>query len=467
MINKDKAKEFLEKLSTPEERMLDLLEKIDREKLRGYDGVNGMDGENGKDGKDGEDGKNGKDGLNGFDGKDGKDGTLITPEEVRDKIKELRDSARLSVFDLKDTEFLKGNKGMMTGWYPALKVITDNTLTGNGTSDSPLHAVGDGIGDMLKATYDPTARNTDIFAYVDTGLATKQNTLISGSNIKTINGASLLGSSNILLQTPLSAGSDYEVPLTFSNGLTRTTNTIKNDLITGKTGGQTAIGGTAVTDILKLQGTSGNGTLTSPAIQLLVGNAGATTALTILNNGNVGIGTTGPTAPLNVVGAAASVPVVQITSSRTGSAGWTMAMAPYVNVSSDSSGTWYTSWGSHYNGATSAWVRDYLGALPSTAFGISTIGDFFIQGDPSVAAGVPTYTRLVTVKNNGNVGIGTIPNANAILDVVSTTKAFIPPRMTTMQKNAIASPTAGMVVFDSSLAKLCVYTTAWETITSV
>ena len=31
----------------------------------------------------------------------------------------------------------------------------------------------------------------------------------------------------------------------------------------GLLGGQTAIGGTAITDILKLQGTSGNGTLTS------------------------------------------------------------------------------------------------------------------------------------------------------------------------------------------------------------
>ena len=67
----------------------------------------------------------------------------------------------------------------------------------------------------------------------------------------------------------------------------------------------------------------------------------------------------------------------------------------------------------------------------------------------------------------GNVGIGTeSPNANAILDVTSTTKAFMPPRMTTTQKNAIASPTAGMVVYDATLAKLCVYTTAWETITS-
>ncbi|MDA9207211.1 hypothetical protein N9O41_02650, partial [Crocinitomicaceae bacterium] len=68
----------------------------------------------------------------------------------------------------------------------------------------------------------------------------------------------------------------------------------------------------------------------------------------------------------------------------------------------------------------------------------------------------------------GNVGIGTTsPNANAILDVDSTTKAFLPPRMTTTQKNAVASPTAGMVVYDSTLAKLAVYTgAAWETVTS-
>lgn len=64
--------------------------------------------------------------------------------------------------------------------------------------------------------------------------------------------------------------------------------------LAGSAGGQTLIGGTGVTDILKLQGTSGNGTLTSPAIQLLVGNNGATIAATILNNGNVGIGTTTP-----------------------------------------------------------------------------------------------------------------------------------------------------------------------------
>ena len=56
---------------------------------------------------------------------------------------------------------------------------------------------------------------------------------------------------------------------------------------------------------------------------------------------------------------------------------------------------------------------------------------------------------------------GTI-NANAILDAQSTTKAFMPPRMTTTQKNAISSPTAGMQVFDTTLNSMSYYDgTAW------
>jgi len=52
--------------------------------------------------------------------------------------------------------------------------------------------------------------------------------------------------------------------------------------------------------------------------------------------------------------------------------------------------------------------------------------------------------------------------------MVSTTQGFLPPRMTTTQKNAIATPAAGLMVFDTTLVKLCVYSgTAWETITSL
>lgn len=56
-----------------------------------------------------------------------------------------------------------------------------------------------------------------------------QPILASGTNIKTINSATLLGSGNIVLQTPLVSGTDYEVPLTFTSGLIRSANTIKSD----------------------------------------------------------------------------------------------------------------------------------------------------------------------------------------------------------------------------------------------
>jgi len=69
----------------------------------------------------------------------------------------------------------------------------------------------------------------------------------------------------------------------------------------------------------------------------------------------------------------------------------------------------------------------------------------------------------------GQVAIGTTTLvASAKLNVSSTTQGFLPPVMTTTQKNAIATPATGLIVFDSTLAKLCVYTgAAWQTITSV
>ena len=46
------------------------------------------------------------------------------------------------------------------------------------------------------------------------------------------------------------------------------------------------------------------------------------------------------------------------------------------------------------------------------------------------------------------VGIGTTtPNASAILDLTTTTQGFLPPRMTDAQKNAIATPATGLMVW--------------------
>lgn len=62
---------------------------------------------------------------------------------------------------------------------------------------------------------------------------------------------------------------------------------------------------------------------------------------------------------------------------------------------------------------------------------------------------------------------GSIVDGCACLEVRSTTRGLLFPRMTTAQKNAIGSPVAGLVVYDTDLNKLCVRTAAaWETITS-
>ena len=80
--------------------------------------------------------------------------------------------------------------------------------------------------------------------------------------------------------------------------------------------------------------------------------------------------------------------------------------------------------------------------------------------------------RLKIFSGTGNVQIqnaGTYTDeASARLTVNSTTQGFLPPRMTTTQKNAIATPAAGLVVYDTTLGKLCVRgAAAWETITSI
>lgn len=73
---------------------------------------------------------------------------------------------------------------------------------------------------------------------------------------------------------------------------------------------------------------------------------------------------------------------------------------------------------------------------------------------------------LGVIDEDGDFGIGTVtPNANAILDVTSTTKAFMPPRMTETQRNAIASPTEGMLIFNLTTHVLNYYgAAAWAAV---
>jgi len=96
-----------------------------------------------------------------------------------------------------------------------------------------------------------------------------------------------------------------------------------------------------------------------------------------------------------------------------------------------------------------------------------TAMSFVVVNGPDSTINAPYEAMRLT--SNGNLLLGTITNqASSQLTINSTTKGFLPPRMTSTQKNAIASPAQALMVFDTTLVKLCVYNgTAWETVTSL
>ena len=68
------------------------------------------------------------------------------------------------------------------------------------------------------------------------------------------------------------------------------------------------------------------------------------------------------------------------------------------------------------------------------------------------------YVKAAT----GQLSNGSTPNASALVDIQSTTQGLLLPRLTTTQKNAIASPATGLIVYDSTYRAISTYNgTAW------
>jgi Protein of unknown function (DUF1566) len=72
-------------------------------------------------------------------------------------------------------------------------------------------------------------------------------------------------------------------------------------------------------------------------------------------------------------------------------------------------------------------------------------------------------TFFVSFSHAQNVGIGTTNHdSSAVLDVASTAKGFLPPRMTSTQRDAIASPATGLTIYNTTNKSLESFNgTAW------
>lgn len=134
--------------------------------------------------------------------------------------------------------------------------------------------------------------------------------IVQGTSDAGLSGAQFLGAlgtglvKNIISTGILSiavAGTDYQVPLIISTGLTKSVNTITNDLSTGVSGQGNLTGSTSTTTGVTYKTTTGVGTVGADHI-FTGGNNGATEFMRILNSGRVGIGTNTPLSKLHVKG---------------------------------------------------------------------------------------------------------------------------------------------------------------------
>ena len=117
------------------------------------------------------------------------------------------------------------------------------------------------------------------------------------------------------------------------------------------------------------------------------------------------------------------------------------------------------------------------GALGFQISSYGTLASFFRWSDATYdteigGAGSPLIgglklftagTEKMQITSGGLVLIGTSTAiASSKLTIESTTQGFLPPRMTTTQKNAIATPAAGLMVYDTTLNLISYYNgTSW------
>lgn len=305
-------------------------------------------------------------------------------------------------------------------------------------------------GDILDAADMPTGINaanigtgvvsSTEFGYLDgvtsaiqTQIDGKQATLVSGTNIKTINSTSLLGSGDITISASPSGVSGA---IQFSNGSAFASDA--SNLFWDNTNKRLGIGTNAPAYPLEV-----NGTAKIQSFQFIGGDVFASTNIRFFPTNGISINKDYSYAPANTL---LHIKGSGSTSATTSLLVQNSAGTAALTIKDDLSAT--------FGGSISN--------SGSATFGIVFTNQACIG---AINSSTNAFTVMRTNNSTGNatfdqsVAIGTTsaPVASAGLEVVSTTKGFLPPRMTTTQKNAIASPAAGLVVYDSTTNKLCCY----------
>jgi hypothetical protein len=226
-------------------------------------------------------------------------------------------------------------------------------------------------------------------------------------------------------------------------------NLVDGTIVNADINASAAIAGTKIAPNFGNQNITTTGTLTAAAGSQITTDVGATATLELINTGS-------------------GTPTLNLTSIRGG-----VDVAGILNFNRYESGNAIVDINDVLG---TMWFNGSDGTKLVAAANISSRCD----GTPGVddmpgrlmfsttADGAATVTERMRIDSAGNVGINTTnPNAVAQLDVASTTRGFLPPRMTTAQRNAISTPPAGLMIYNTTTNKLNVRTaSSWEAVTS-
>lgn len=200
--------------------------------------------------------------------------------------------------------------------------------------------------------------------------------------------------------------------ITFSNGLTESSNEVK---LGGTLTEATTITNAGYNMIYNLSSTG----------DFDIQDNGST-AFFVRDDGNIGIGTNSPQANMHLIGDA-----------TLGS----FLITPSETTSQDDSELQFGE------------DNDYTYGMSIKYDGVDN--ELQVFGKSSTNSFGP---HIAIDRNDGYVGIGDSPSeTSAILEVISTNKGVLVPRMTTTQRNSISSPANGLLVYDTTVGSFFYY----------
>ena len=317
----------------------------------------------------------------------------------------------------------------LSGLTPATTFDALIKVGDNSALTASLKTISDGEGNDSPLKLSTAAVGIGSITNVENEINGKQATLVSGSSIKTINSTSVLGSGDIAVQETLVSGTNIK--------------TINGSSLLGS--GDISISASA----------GGSNT------QIQFNDSGSFGADSLFNwdntNKRLAVGETTPTARVHIKGEGS-------TSATTSLLVQNSAGTDMLFVTDDKIVNARENLRVHHNSVSSRYTQLAWGSLTAndtgtelSLYGGGYLSAIFLNGSTKSTAigatGIQSRGVLIAQSLTQN---SFAPSISAQLQVDSTTKGFLPPRMTTTQVEAI-EPTAGLVIYDTTTNKLQCY----------